>query len=154
MSAKVLVVAHCPTEKTERVRDAVLDGARDDDIEGVEVDLREPLQVDPDDVRGADAIVLVTTEHFGSMAGAMKWCFERIYYPCLEDTVGTPYALVVKAGSDGTGTVRQVEQITTGLKWRKVRDPVMVVGPPGDEHLAELRELGAMVAAGASIGAL
>ena len=41
----------------------------------------------------------------------MKDFFDRAYYPLLERTEGLPYALYVRAGNDGRGTVRAVERI-------------------------------------------
>lgn len=49
--------------------------------------------------------------------------YDEIHYPCLEATVGRPYALYVHGNSDTTGAVRSVEAITTGLKWKRLRDP-------------------------------
>jgi hypothetical protein len=62
--------------------------------------------------------------------------------------------LFVKAGNDGSGTIRAVESIATGLKWRRVREPLLVVGEVTDAHLEACTELGGLMAAGASMGAL
>jgi hypothetical protein len=51
-------------------------------------------------------------------------------YPCLEATVGRPYALDVHGGSDATGAVWSVETITTGLKWKRLCEPLTVIGTP------------------------
>ena len=45
------------------------------------------------------------------------------------------------------GAVRAVESITTGLRWRAVRPPVVVTGAPGKADLEACWELGALVAA-------
>jgi hypothetical protein len=41
-----------------------------------------------------------------------------------------------------------VETITTGLKWRREAEPVVVLGEPGKADLEACWELGAVVAAG------
>jgi len=55
---------------------------------------------------------------------------DQAYYPCLEATIGRPYALYVHGGSDTTGAVRSVETIATGLKWKRLREPVTMLGAP------------------------
>jgi hypothetical protein len=68
-------------------------------------------------------------------------------YPCLETTQRRPYRLYVHGASDTTGAVRAVEAITTGLNWRQVRPPVLVIGQPSKEDLGNCWELGAVLAA-------
>lgn len=149
---KVLIIDHAPSPNTERLRDAVLEGARDPEIDEVDVRHLPPLEAGPDDVLDCDAIILGTTENLAYMAGAMKDFFDRIYYPCLEKTQGLPYGLYVRAGNDGTGTMRAIDTITTGLRWRAVQDPVLCRGEFEDEFVTRCRELGQYVAAAVSAG--
>ncbi len=131
------------------MRDAVLRGAAHPDIDGVTVRSLAPLDAGVDDVVWADAIVLGTPENFGTVSGLMKDFLERIYHPCLDRTRGRPYALFVRAGNDGTGTVEAIERIVTGLAWRSVAAPVLGVGDELDPAVLEAcAELGATVAAG------
>jgi multimeric flavodoxin WrbA len=132
--------------------DAVVDGANDDAIEGVEVVRRGAFDATADDVRTCQALIIGTPENFGYMSGAIKDFFERIYYELLDKTPGLPYALFVKASTDGEGAVRSVERIVAGLKWKAVAPPIVVVGDVGPEHLEQCRELGATVAAGLEAG--
>jgi flavorubredoxin len=150
----LLIVSHSNSGSTDRMRDAVIAGASDDAIDGVDVVVRPALDVVPDEVRGADAIILGTPEHFGYMSGGLKHFFDTTYEEVREDTAGTPYVLFVKAGNDGSGTIRGVESIATGLKWRRVREPLLVVGEVTDADLEACTELGGLMAAGASMGAL
>lgn len=150
----LVIVAHAPTPKVEALHGALLGGATDEAIEGVEVLPRPALEAGTEDVRRADGIVLVTTENFGYMSGALKHFFDSTYNDVLDEKQGLPYALLVKAGHDGTGTIRAVEAITTGLRWRRVREPLLVVGDPTSEDVDAARELGGMMAAGTAMGAL
>ena len=149
---RLLIVAHAPSANTGRLRDAVLDGARSSDIEGVEAKWIAPLMAQPEDVLAAQAIILGTTENLGYMSGALKDFFDRVYYPCLEKTEGLPYALYIRAGLDGTGTRRGVESITTGLRWRAVQDPLLCKGAFDETFVGSCRELGAAMAAGLEAG--
>ncbi len=152
MSKTLLIVAHAPSANTLALRDAVVRGARSPDVEGVAVRVLPPLEAGPDDVLAAQAIVLGTPENLGYMSGALKDFFDRIYYPCLERTQGLPYALYVRAGHDGTGTLRAVATITTGLRWRAVQEPLVCRGPFRDEFAPRCEELGTLMAAGLEAG--
>ncbi|HYD63959.1 flavodoxin family protein [Azospirillum sp.] len=149
---RLLVVAHCPSPNTQALRDAVVRGARSDEVEGVEVVAVAPLDAGPDDVLAAQAVILGTPENLGYMSGALKDFFDRVYYPCLERTQGMPYALYVRAGHDGTGTRRAVETITTGLRWRAVQEPLILRGAFRDDFVPRCEELGLAMAAGLEAG--
>lgn len=143
----LLIVHHTPSPALQELLEAVLAGARDPEIEGVEVIVRPALTASPVDVLGADGLLLGTPANLGYMSGALKHFFDGIYYPCLEATVRRPYGLYVHGNSDVTGAVRSVETVTTGLKWQAVQPPVEVIGPPGRADVAACRELGALTAA-------
>ena len=149
---RLLIVAHAPSPRTLRLRDAVVEGATSDDIENVEVVALAPLDAGPEDVLAADAVILGTTENLGYMSGALKDFFDRSYYPCLEKTQALPYCLYIRAGHDGTGTRRGVETIVTGLRWRAVQEPLVCRGEWRDAFVEQCRELGAAMAAGLDAG--
>ena len=148
MKKRLLIIAHTPSPNLERLRDAALSGARAPEIEDVESQAQSPFETKPEHVLAAQAILLGTPENLGYMSGALKDFFDRCYYPLLEKTEGLPYALYVRAGSDGTGTRRAVESIATGLRWRSVHEPLICRGPWREEFVDEARELGMFMAAG------
>jgi hypothetical protein len=150
MSKRLLIVAHAPSDNTRALRDAVERGARSET--DIEVRVAAPLQAGPDDVLAAQAVILGTTENLGYMSGALKDFFDRSYNPCLEKTQGMPYALYIRAGSDGTGTRRGVETITTGLRWRAVQEPLICRGAWDEIFAAQCEELDAAMAAGLAAG--
>ena len=55
----ILVVHHSPTESLQRLAEAVVAGAGDEAIEGVRVLTRPALQPDAEELRSADAVVLI-----------------------------------------------------------------------------------------------
>ncbi|MEC9347698.1 MAG: NAD(P)H-dependent oxidoreductase [Pseudomonadota bacterium] len=148
----LLIVAHAPSPNTRRLRDAVVAGASDPDIDGVDVRSLGPFDAGPDDVMAADGIILGTTENLGYMSGALKDFFDRCYYPCLEETQGRPWGLFIRAGHDGTGTRRAVETIVTGLRWRAIAEPVICRGDWDESFPEKCRELGMLMAAGLEAG--
>ena len=128
--------------------EAVRDGASDDAIEGVEVVTRAALAATPSDVLAADAYLLGTTANIGYMSGALKHFFDTVYYQVMDETARRPYAAFVHGNSDTAGAVRAIETITTGLDWKRAREPVTVLGDPDRSDLDACYELGGMVAAG------
>jgi hypothetical protein len=150
MAKRLLIVAHAPSENTLSLRQAAERGALGET--DIEVRVVAPLQAGPDDVLAAQAVILGTTENLGYMSGALKDFFDRSYNPLLEKTQGLPYALYIRAGSDGTGTRRGVETITTGLRWRAVQEPLICKGPWQPAFVEQCEELGAAMAAGLAAG--
>jgi NAD(P)H-dependent FMN reductase len=150
----LLVVWHPVPPSIHALRDAVLAGFRD---AGDPLPVRSLSAPDAgtDDVDAARGLVLVTTENFGMVSGLVKDFLERIY-PWFEEVPnrnpGLPYLLVSKGGNDGTGAVRDVTRIVTGLRWNEALPPVVVSGPVTDDHLAQVREQAATLAAGVDTG--
>ena len=128
--------------------DAVMSGATDRRIEGVEVIARPALSATVIDVLGADGYIVGTPVNLGYMSGALKHFFDQIYYPCLDATVRRPYGAYLHGNNDTTGALRAIESITTGLQWRLSQEPVTVVGEPSKQDLESCWELGAALAAG------
>lgn len=149
---QLLIVAHAPSPNTRRLVEALLRGADHPDIETVGARHVAALQAGPEDLLAADAVILFTPENLGYMSGALKDFFDRSYYPCLERTQGLPYALLVRAGHDGTGTRRAVESIASGLRWRPVQDALVLRGEFREEFLDAAEELGTYLAAGLDAG--
>lgn len=143
----LLVVHHTPSPAVHDMVSTVVAGARDPQIEGVEVVVRPALHTTASDVLGADGYLLGTPANLGYMSGALKHFFDTIYYPCLDATVGRPYGLFVHGNLDVDGAILAVEKITTGLQWVRAQYPVTVVGTPSPDDLAECTELGAAMAA-------
>ena len=150
---RLLVVFHSRSGGTAAMTDAVVAGANDDAIEGVDVRVQQAFDTSVDDVRACNAIVLGTPENFGYMAGAIKDFLERVYYPLLEETPGLPYA-PVREGEHRRRRARSrsVERIVAGLRWKQVVPPVVVVGDLGPADLERCQELGATIAAGLEAG--
>ena len=143
----LLIVHHTPSPNLQAMFEAAADGARTDEIEGVDELVLPALTASEVDVLGADGYLLGTPANLGYISGALKHFFDGIYYPCLEATKRRPYGLYVHGGSDTGGAIRAVESITTGLGWRPVRPPVTVTGTPGKAELEACWELGALLAA-------
>ncbi|GAA3386562.1 flavodoxin family protein [Cryptosporangium minutisporangium] len=143
----LLVVHHTISPATQELLEAVLAGARTDEIEGVDVVARPALAATVPDALAADGVLLGTPANIGYMSGALKHFFDQIYYPCLDAKAGTPYGVWVHGNNDVSGALRGVETITTGLGWQQVAAPVTVTGAPDKAAREACWELGATVAA-------
>ncbi len=144
----LLVVHHTPSPATRELLEAVLAGARDPEIEGVDVRVAPALSATASDVLAADGYLFGTPANFGYMSGALKHFFDTVYYPCLDAVAGRPYGLWVHGNDDPAGAVRSVERIVTGLALRRVAEPVQVGGPIEAAVRQRCYELGATVAVG------
>ena len=154
---RLLIVYHTQFGATSQMARAALDGARSiDDIDTV---MKRAPDAGVADLETASALIVATSENFGGMAGMIKDFFERTFYPCEGKLEGRPYALLVCAGTDGTGAVREVERVAAGWRLRKVHPELIfksgvtaqrIVVP--DDVLARCREIGATLAAAVAAG--
>ena len=144
---KLLVVHHTPSPHCQEMFEAVLAGATDPEIEGVDVARRPALTLSAADVLDADGYLLGSPANLGYMSGALKHAFDQIYYPCLDATRGRPFGLWLH-GNEGTeGAEKAVTSITTGMGWVKAAEYVVVSGKPGKADVEACWNLGATVAA-------
>ncbi len=154
----LLIVHHSPTPNLQRLADAVVDGASDPAIEGVEIVVRGALEAGAQDVLGADGYLLGTSANFGYMSGALKHFFDTIFLEAggslAEDgSAGNgaggkkPYGLWVHGRYDTTGAVRSVQSIVQALSWTQSADVLEILGDVGDAELDAARELGGTLAA-------
>ncbi|MFC6885406.1 flavodoxin family protein [Actinomadura yumaensis] len=143
----LLIVHHTPSPSLRAMYEAVRAGAATDEIEGVEVVSRPALTASAPDVLEADGYLLGTPVNLGYLSGALKHFFDQIYYPSLDETSRRPYGAYLHGNSDAAGALRALDSITTGLRWRAVRPPLVVNGDPAKADLEACWELGATVAA-------
>ncbi|NUT49918.1 MAG: flavodoxin family protein [Saccharothrix sp.] len=144
---RLLIVHHTPSPAMQELFEAVLAGATDPDIEGVEVVRRPALAASVPDVLEADGYLLGTPANIGYISGALKHFFDTVYYPCLDATRGRPFGAYVHGNLGTEGAVKALKDITTGLKWRAVAEPLSLTGAPDRAARDRCRELGATVAA-------
>lgn len=155
----LLVVHHSPSESLRRLTEAVEAGAADEAIEGVTVLSRKALEPDAEELKAADAVVLVTPANFGYMSGAMKHYLDTVFLEvggALGDDGGAaaggssgkglPFALVVHGRYDTTGAERAVLSIVQALGWQQSAAVLAVLGDVEEEHLSAAYELGATLA--------
>ena len=157
---RLLVVHHSPTASMRSLTDAVLAGAGDDVIEGVEVVVRGALEATAEDVLAAQGYVLGTPANFGYMSGALKHFFDSTFLrvggaldagggagESAGVTARRPFGLYVHGRYDTTGAVRSVLSITGALQWRQASDVLEVLGDVTEADMGAATELGGTIAA-------
>ena len=157
---QLLIIWHSRTGAAEAMARAAFEGAQ---AEG-EARLVRAEDAGPEDMLGAGGYLFAAPENLAALTGEMKAFFDRCYYPLLGRIEGRPYALMIAAGSDGTGAARQAARICTGWRLREVQPPLIVcthaqtteeiLAPKvlDAETLAGCRELGAGMMAGVAGG--
>jgi multimeric flavodoxin WrbA len=148
----LLIIAHAPSDNTQRLLHAVIKGANHPDITNVDVRYIAPLETQADDIKNAQAIIIGTTENLGYVSGLIKDVFDRCYYDCLEHTQGRPFSFYIRAGQDGAGARRAIETITTGLRWRLVQEPLICKGDFNEAFITQCEDLGLAMAASLDAG--
>ena len=144
---RLLIVHHTPSPHTQEMFEAVVSGATDPEIEGVEVVRRPALTVSPVEMLEADGYLLGTPANLGYISGALKHAFDSAYYQLLDTARGRPFGFYLH-GNEGTeGAERAIAAITTGLGWVQAAEPVAVMGKPSKSDLEACWNLGATVAA-------
>ena len=156
--ARLLIVHHSPTPGVRSLSESVVDGARDPEISGVDVVVREALDASAADVLSADGYLLGTTANFGYMSGALKHFFDTIFLEAggqlsedgsAAEAAGTnaPYGLFVHGRYDVTGAVRSVQSIVGALKWKQSAAVLETLGEVTDADREAAYELGGTIAA-------
>ncbi|AKN17572.1 flavodoxin family protein [Mycobacterium haemophilum] len=147
MTKTLLVVHHTPSPTTRELLEAVLAGANDPEIDGVDVVSRPALAATIPDMLDADGYLFGTTANFGYMSGALKHFFDTVYYPSLGYVASRPYGLWVHGNNDTVGAAAAVGKLATGLSLTQVADVLEVVGPIDAAVRERAHELGGTLAA-------
>jgi len=148
--SRILIIYHSQTGHTEKMAQAVADGARA--IEQTEVILRKAGEATLEDLLSADGLAVGTPENFGYMSGMIKDFFDRTFYEAQDRVFRKPYVVFISAGNDGSGAQRAIERIALGYKFKAVYGPVIARGPITEEILEQCRELGGTIAGGCQMG--
>ena len=146
MSRNLLIVFHTQTGHTGRLVAATVAGATSMTSD-VTLVCRRALLANVDDLLWCDALLLASPENLGQVSGGMKQFLDLSYYPLLGRSQGLAYGLIVSAGNDGRGAVRDLQRFAAGQRWRLVREPLICRGEVSQVQLADCRELGLYFAA-------
>jgi NAD(P)H dehydrogenase (quinone) len=150
--AKVLVIYDSRSGNTEKMATAVVDGAR---AAKVEVEAKRAVEVDLQDLEGADGIVLGSPTHFGTMSENMKKLIGDSLQirKKMENKVGAAFASAGAVGGGSETTLMSLIQAMLIYGMIVVGDPMSATGhygavaikSPDETSLDNCRKLGERV---------
>ena len=143
--AKLLIVYCSMSGNTKAAADVIAAGAT---AAGAQVTMKEGSVAQPDDLLECDAVALGSYDAFSYMGGGLKDFLDRVFYPTQDRVTDKPYAAFLTHGGGGKA-IESIESIARSFKFKKVADAVLVKDKPQGQALADLRTLGATLAAAA-----
>ncbi len=146
----LLLVYHSQSGACARLARAAWRGALAE-VE-TETRVRRAWDAGVEDLAAAAGLLLVTAENSGALSGGTKDFLDRTFYPAIDRGLVLPYALLVSAGNDGRGAVRQAQRILSGYPFAPAAEPLILRGEVTPDHERAASELGQAFAAGLAMG--
>ena len=137
---KITCIFNSPTINTSKISTKIFDTLNTENL-NLKIELISPLKANKNHVIQSNGILIGTSENLGSMSGATKDFFDRIYYEVIDKTNGLPVDVWIRAGHDGTGTSRQIKSIINGLKWKLVQEILICKGPWDEKFVDECTDM-------------
>ena len=141
--SKVLVVYCSISGNTKAAAEAIAAGAK---AAGAQVTLKEGPAARPNDLLACDAVALGSYDAFSYMGGGLKDFLDRAFYPTQGQVTDKPYAAFLTHGGGGKA-IQSIESVAQSFKLKKMAEAVLIKGKPEGQALADLRALGAKLAA-------
>ncbi len=141
--SKILVVYHTFTGNTEKMAQALAEGAGK--VQGVEVAVKKAAATQPDELAAADGAAFGAPNTFDGMAGALREFFDRAW-SVHEKVSGKPAAAFSSENPGEKGAVQEIERFFTFFDLKPVSEGVVASNAPGTEELQACRDLGRKLA--------
>jgi multimeric flavodoxin WrbA len=147
---KLIIVYHSQSGTVEALVKSIRLALNDD--ASVELIIKRAVDCTGQDIRAANLLLLAASECCGLMSGGIKEFLDRVYYPLMGKVDGMPYGLLISAGNDGTGAVREISKYLDSLAMNKAMPALIVKGEYSSDTSKRADELGLTLAAGLSVG--
>ena len=141
--AKILIIYHSQSGNTEKMAQAVNDGALS---AGATVSLKKASDTGTDDLLNCDAVIMCTPNYFNYEAGMMKDFFDRNFFAMKGKVDGKPYATFGSHGNGGTVAIESLNKQCDNLGLKKSAESVDAFREPSSEVLNECKGLGSKMA--------
>ncbi|CAG0992691.1 MAG: flavodoxin domain-containing protein [Candidatus Methanoperedens sp.] len=139
---KILIVYASRTGNTEKLAQAIAEGARS--AGGVSVELKRARDTKPSDA-GADAFAFGSHSAFEYMAGELKSLFED-FYTIRDKLTGKPVLLFTTGQGGQSSALASIDRVVGVFNPSWVKPGVAVQGAPKDADKAKAREMGKKLA--------
>ena len=148
--SNLLIVYHSQSGSCAELARAACQGANSESQ--VTTRVCRAIDAGVQDLSWAGGVLLVAAENSGGLAGGMKDFLDRTFYPAIERSLVLPYALLVSAGNDGRGAVKQAERILSGIPFTVATEPLILRGELQSDSLSQASDMGQAFAAGLEMG--
>lgn len=138
---KILVLYYSRTGNTEKMANAVAEGARA--VQGAEVKL--DFHTTPEELASFDAVAIGTPTYHHDMSSDVKTLFEEaaVKNVNLKDKVGAAFG---SYGWSGEAPRLVLEILKNKFQMRTIEPPLIIKYEPDETGLAKCRELGKKIA--------
>lgn len=141
--ARVLIIYDTRTGNTEKLAQAIAEGARK--VPGIVVELKKAREAVPEEVAAANAYAFGSPSHFSIMSGEILTLFTNLY-PHRHKLAGKP-ACVFTTGSGGQVTaLENIERILGVFNPRFVKPGLAIEGAPKETDVKQAEKLGKKLA--------
>jgi flavorubredoxin len=141
--SKVLIIYHSLSGNTEKMANAVREGAAS---AGATVTLKKAADADADDMLDCDAVVMGTASYFGYEAGMMKDYFDRTFFTLKGKVDNKPYGVFGSYGGGGEVAIDSLAKLCETLGLKRAADNVGAQREPSSDALQQCKALGAKMA--------
>ena len=140
---KIMVIYHSMTGNTEKMAEAIAEGA--ENVDGVEVILSRARDVAVDDLPNADGYAFGAPNTFGGMAGELRALFDNAWR--VKDKMsGKPVVSFSSENQDTSSALEDIERFFNYYKLEKAAEGVIAVKTPSDGVLEDCKSLGKTLA--------
>lgn len=108
--------------------------------------MKTGTEAQSEDLLECDAVALGSYDAFSYMGGGVEDFHDRAYYPMQGQVTDKPYAAFVTHGGGGRA-IESIKSIAKSSKLRKIANAVLIKAKHEGKGLADLKELGARLAA-------
>ncbi len=149
---QLLILSHCPSINTQALLNALESGAMAAQTEALSIRSMAFIDAQPEDLSKASGVIFLCTENIGYMSGLAKDWFDRHFYYASEHCQAMPYAVIIRAGLDGTATSKAIASIGQGMSWNEALPTLVCRGEWRENFLGQAKELGEHMAVSVDMG--